>query len=266
MLNPVHIDATNISDAWHQAIYAIFRHGSEYAVQKGSFENEDKRLEFDSVSIRIRNPGERPLIPIIDVPGIPPPSDQEKIDEYLPYLLTDIVQKNETYTYGERINNPKLRVIENEKLKEFLLGRKEGDEIRIKPATEVSMHCNPLEMVIQQYRKGLFGQNQLTMEIGMPSDLQISDPPCLRLIDTKARFDESIGKYRLHFFLYFRSWDLWGGLPLNLAGLQTMKEHMINCIDRDDLVDGEMHAFSKGLHIYGMSLKYAKMLTHQQAE
>ena len=55
------------------------------------------------------------------------------------------------------------------------------------------------------------------MEIGMPSDLQISDPPCLRLIDTKARLDKNTGKYKLHFAIYFRSWDLWGGLPLNLA-------------------------------------------------
>ncbi|MFH1066215.1 MAG: thymidylate synthase [Nanoarchaeota archaeon] len=247
MLNSVSIDATNISDAWHQAIYAIFKHGSEYAVQKGSFAGEDTRLEFDSVSIRIRNPGERPLVPIIDVAGIPPPSDMEAVDNYISYLLTDIVQENETYTYGERINNPKLRVIKDEKIGNIM-----------------SMECNPLEMVIEEYRKGNFGQNQLTMEIGMPSDLQISDPPCLRLIDTKARFDKSVGKYKLHFFLYFRSWDLWGGLPLNLAGLQTMKEHMVNCIDRDDLIDGEIHAFSKGLHIYGNALEYARMLTHQQ--
>ena len=57
MLKPVYIDATDISDAWHQAIYAIFKHGSEYEVQKGSFANEEKRLEFDAVTIRIRNPG-----------------------------------------------------------------------------------------------------------------------------------------------------------------------------------------------------------------
>lgn len=245
MLNPVYIDATSISDAWHQAIYAILRQGSEYKIQKGSFENEDTRLEFDSISLRIRNPGTRPLIPIIDVAGVPPPADLKAVDNYMSYLLTDVVQKNETYTYGERINNPKLRIVKN-----GLAGE------------AVSMQCNPLEMVIDEYKKGNFGQNQLTMEIGMPSDLQISDPPCLRLIDTKARLDKDTGKYKLHFFLYFRSWDLWGGLPLNLAGLQTMKEYMLECIDRDDLVDGEIVAFSKGLHIYGNSLEYARILTH----
>lgn len=247
MLNTVEIDATDIPDAWYQCLYGIFRHGSEYEVQKGSFaEEKEKRLEFDSITVRIRKPGLRPLTPIIDVPGIPPPTSLEYVEtEYLPYLLTDTVKEDETYTYGERINNPKLRIVKNGKA-----------------GKPVSMECNPLEMVIEEYKKGNFGQNQLTMEIGMPSDLQISDPPCLRLIDTKARFDKSIGKYKLHFFLYFRSWDLWGGFPSNLAGLQLMKEYMLESIGRDDLVDGEIIACSKGLHLYGYSLEVAGNLTH----
>jgi len=30
----------------------------------------------------------------------------------------------------------------------------------------------------------------------------------------------------LHFVLYFRSWDLWGGFPAKLAGIQLLKEYM----------------------------------------
>jgi thymidylate synthase len=31
---------------------------------------------------------------------------------------------------------------------------------------------------------------------------------------------------RLHFILYFRSWDLWAGFPSNLAAIQLLKEYM----------------------------------------
>ena len=75
---------------------------------------------------------------------MPPPSDLKAVEDYLSYLLTDVVQKNETYTYGERINNPKLRVI-----KDGLVGE------------AVSMQCNPLEMVIEEYKKETLGRTSL---------------------------------------------------------------------------------------------------------
>ena len=58
------------------------------------------------------------------------------------------------------------------------------------------------------------------MEIGMPSDIKLTDPPCLRLIDTRVRYE------KLHFILYFRSWDLWGGFHSNLGGLQLVKQYI----------------------------------------
>jgi thymidylate synthase len=79
------------------------------------------------------------------------------------------------------------------------------------------------------------------MEIGMPSDVTLDDPPCLRLVDTRIR------NGRLHFIVYFRSWDLYNGFPVNLAGLQQLKKYMA---DEIGVADGCMRAISKGLHLY----------------
>ena len=57
-------------------------------------------------------------------------------------------------------------------------------------------------------------------------------------------------------FVYFRSWDLWGGLPANLAGIQQLKEYMAGQIGVDD---GEMIVESKGLHLYGYAEELAKL-------
>jgi thymidylate synthase len=88
------------------------------------------------------------------------------------------------------------------------------------------------------------------MEVGMPQDIRLDDPPCLRLIDTR------IIDGRLHFVLYFRSWDLWAGLPSNLAAIQLLKEYMCQEIGVED---GSIVAVSKGLHLYeytyGLALK-----------
>ena len=60
----------------------------------------------------------------------------------------------------------------------------------------------------------------------------------------------------LHFVVYFRSWDLWGGMPANLAGIQNLKEYMATAID---VKDGEMIVESKGLHLYGYAEELANL-------
>jgi len=47
--------------------------------------------------------------------------------------------------------------------------------------------------------------NQAYMTVGDPSTLDMKDPPCLRGIQARIRYG------KLHFMVYFRSWDLWGG-------------------------------------------------------
>jgi thymidylate synthase len=228
-MKPVYIEARDLPDAWFQCIYRIFEDESvhEYEVERGSFEGT-RRRQFDLAIVNIEYPGTRPLIP--DIPhelAIPQPTSMEYVEDYLQYLMTDRKRENEVYTYGERLTNPKIS----------LDGR------------EVSLCVNPVEEVINIYRGNrLGGTNQAIMEVGMPQDILLDDPPCLRLIDTR------IMDGKLHFVLYFRSWDLWAGFPSNLAAIQLLKEYMCQEIGVED---GTIVAMSKGLHLYEYSFALA---------
>jgi len=213
-----------MDDAWHQAVYNLFEYGQKYKIDSGSYADSE-RLEFDFVVIRIKTPWEEPRLPKIpEQLTIPPPVSEKYIVDYFnDYIMGGKKAKGENYTYGERL-------MEAEK--------KNGE-------------CfSQIEEAIRRYKEEGFGTNQIILQIGQPSDLLLEDPPCLRHIDTKIRNDT------LHFFPYFRSWDLWGGLPANLAALQLLKEYMAAEIGVED---GEIIASSKGLHIYKHVEELAKL-------
>ncbi|MFB3919815.1 thymidylate synthase [Candidatus Velamenicoccus archaeovorus] len=236
-LSPVFVDAFDLDDAWFQTLSAILDKGRVYTITRGSYKGS-KRLEFDFVVVRVRKPSHQ-IIPIIpEGLNIPAPTDMDYIQGYLSYLLTGAKTETEDYTYGERLVDPKVRFAED----------KDGRQM----VRELPLHVNQIDEVIRMYRQEGFGTNQAVMEIGMPSDIKLQDPPCLRLIDTKVR------DRKLHFFLYFRSWDLWGGFPSNLGGLQLVKQYMAEMIGVED---GEIVAASKGLHLYDYSWEVAKIRT-----
>ncbi len=105
-----------------------------------------------------------------------------------------------------------------------------------------------IDEVIKMYKKEGPYNNQAYMVVGDSKSILLDDPPCLRGIDTKIRDG------RLHFFVYFRSWDLWAGFPSNLAAIQMLKEYMA---DEIGVRDGELIALSKGLHLYKYSWEQA---------
>ena len=101
--SPLHIEATTLSDAWFQVVYKCIEEGKDFIIDKGSYEGE-KRLEFDYITIHIKKPGVRPLLPEIPAQyNIPNPVDQGYIDEYMPYIMTGELKPGESYTYGQRI-------------------------------------------------------------------------------------------------------------------------------------------------------------------
>jgi len=219
MLKPIFIEARDLPDAWFQCVYNILEPGNarKRIIDKGSYEGET-RLEFDYITVQIKHPGTKPLIP--DIPpslGIPNPVESiEYVHDYFAnYLMANVKSKNEQYTYGERI-------------------------------------AASLDEVILRYKEHGFGNNQLILQVGQPSDIHLADPPCLRHIDTR------ICEGKLNFIIYFRSWDLWGGFPANLAGIQMLKEYMAQEIGVED---GEMICSSKGLHLYKYTWELAKMRT-----
>lgn len=209
------IEVKNLPEAWFQCIRTLFEVGHEYTIDRGSYAGQ-KRLEFDFITVKVEFPGSRPLVPDTP-PGIPPPTTQEYVEDYLPYLMTGVKKENELYTYGEDIDYQ-------------------------------------LPELIKMYRESGFGTNQTCMSVGNRESIYLEHSQCLRVIDTRV----SNGK--LHFIVYFRSWDLWGGFPANLAGIQILKEYMASEID---VGDGELIACSKGLHLYDHCWELARSIVRR---
>ena len=107
------IEARDIPDAWFQAVDCLLKKGRQWTVTHGSYKGQ-KRWEFDYVTIHIKYPGSRPLVPEMPVhlSHIPPPTTMEYVEEYLPYLMEDEeLKKNEQYTYGQRIKSQMNEII-----------------------------------------------------------------------------------------------------------------------------------------------------------
>ncbi|ACZ61855.1 MULTISPECIES: thymidylate synthase [Dehalococcoides] len=204
------VEARDLSEAWFLCLRQVLTDGYEYTIERGSYSGQ-KRKELDMITVHIKNPGNRPLIPDVP-PGVPAPSTMEYIDNYLPYLMTAHRAEGEQYTYGQYLEAQ-------------------------------------IAKVIKMYKETGFNTNQAFMTVGNPETLDLEDPPCLRSIDTRVRYG------KLHFIIYFRSWDLWAGFPSNLAAIQMLKEYMAAEIGVED---GEIIAMSKGMHIYDYAWDIAK--------
>lgn len=107
-----------------------------------------------------------------------------------------------------------------------------------------------IQQVIEMYKRDGHRTNQACMSVSTASDIHLVDPPCLRSIDCRIIDD------KLHFVVYFRSWDLWNGFPANLGAIQLLKEYMAEEIGVED---GEIIASSKGLHLYDYVWELAKL-------
>ncbi len=210
------IEARDLSEAWFLCLRKTLSEGYEYKIERGSFAGQFRK-ELDFVVVRIRNPGTRPLIP--DVPqGVPPPTSTEYVESYLPYLMTAHKAEGEQYTYGQYLEKQ-------------------------------------IAEVIRMYKEDGYNTNQAFMAVGDSQSIFLSDPPCLRMIDTRIRDN------RLKFVVYFRSWDLWAGFPSNLAAIQLLKEYMSSEIG---VGDGEIVALSKGMHLYQYSWELAKIAARME--
>lgn len=253
------VEARDLPDLWFQAVHDILDRGRRFTIDQGSYSGST-RLEYDYFVGRVRHPATEPLIP--DIPpscGIPNPVAPDFIyggpsheRSYIEYLMTPHKSPDESYTYGERLTRTPLT--------DEVLGWWRADQREIVDRREPDgravfeengrIYINQIEWVIQTYRRGGYRNNQMVLQVARPSDAALKDPPCLRHIDTRIQDD------RLIFFVYFRSWDLWGGMPANLAGIQTLKSYMAGEIG---VADGEMVVESKGLHLYGYAEELARL-------
>ena len=204
------VEARDLPEAWFLCLRKALAHGREYTIERGSNVGH-RRKELDFIVLQIRNPGSRPLIP--DVPlGVPPPSSMDYVENYLQYLMTSFKADTEQYTYGEDLEYQ-------------------------------------IPELIRMYNVDGYNTNQGFMAVGSKESIRLSDPPCLRGIDTRVENE------KLHFIVYFRSWDLWAGFPSNLAAIQLLKEYVASEIGAGD---GELIALSKGLHLYDYTWELAR--------
>lgn len=253
------IEARDLPDLWFQAVHDILDHGQRFNIDRGSYAGQT-RLEYDYFCGHVKYPGTQPLLP--DIPascGIPNPVEEAYIyggqgydRSYIEYLMTGHKQPGESYTYGERLTKApldghKLKWWEAEN-KEIIDKREVDGKVVFKE--DGQLYLNQIEWVIDTYKRFGFRNNQMVLQVAHPTDLTLLDPPCLRSIDTRIQDDQ------LNFFVYFRSWDLWGGLPANLAGIQNLKDYMAGELG---VKDGEMIVESKGLHLYGYAEDLAKL-------
>ncbi len=232
-MEPFFIKAKTISDAWFQLIYNVFDNAYTQRIQRGSFENEQYRLQYPGMAVYIEHPSED-MVPVMPPnSGIPAPTTMEYIEDYFAnYLMDPELSENETYKYASRIHYPMP-----------------------KGGTQ-------LDRVIEMLRETPL-TNQAVVEIGTPEDNDIClgndgkmDPPCLRLLDFKAvpLKDETV----LTVSCYFRSWDLWAGFPTNLGGIELLKKYVA---DEAGLSSGPIYAYSAGAHIYGYQEDIARLRT-----
>ena len=259
-MNIHHVEARDLPDLWFQAVHDILDIGRRFVVDRGSYAGQT-RLEYDYFIGHVKHPGTQPLIP--DIPpscGIPNPVEEDYIyggegynRSYIEYLMTGHKEPGESYTYGERLTKTPISgdklVWWNENNKDIIDQRDVDGKIIFED--DGILYLNQIEWVIDTYKR--FGErnNQMVLQIAHPSDITLLDPPCLRSIDTRVQ------NGKLHFSsVLFRSWDLWGGLPANLAGIQNLKEYMASEIGVED---GEMIVESKGLHLYGYAEDLAKL-------
>jgi thymidylate synthase len=204
------MEARDLSEAWFLCLKKILEAGYDYKIDRGSYAGQ-RRKQLDLAVVQIKYPSTRPIIP--DVPqGIPAPTTMEYIDSYLPYLMTAHRAEGEQYTYGQYLEKQ-------------------------------------IAEVIKMYKEDGYNTNQAYMTVGDPQAIYLTDPPCLRGIDTRIKDG------KLTFYVYFRSWDLWAGFPSNLAGIQLLKEYMASEIGVED---GELVAMSKGMHLYEYTWDLAK--------
>ncbi|MBI4709485.1 MAG: hypothetical protein HY764_04805 [Candidatus Portnoybacteria bacterium] len=174
--------------------------------------------------------------------GIPAPTDDVDIQEYTLYLMTGTKKPNEHYTYGEDLEWQIPYVIKMFKKEGFgtnhcymTVGRPETLYFY---DTEVEYS----ESIVVRDRKtgGLLRARQIHNRWNLEKDVKPSSQ-CLRGIDVWVEDGT------LNFWVYFRSWDLWGGFPVNLGGIQLVKEYMAAEIG---VKDGGMIVSCKDLHVY----------------
>jgi thymidylate synthase len=229
----VKISAFDLPDAWYQVLRRIWEEGEEFRVRYGSEVTETKKLD---VTLEILHPENKPLV------HEKASCDMRYVMNYfMEYLWFGEKRPDETYTYSSRLRSP----------------------------------VDQIEEAVKRYVEELFDR-QVTLVIRVPQDIykevegKRHEPPCLTIIDTEITRNSKDNKLRLSLVGYFRSWDAYGALPANLAGLQLFSEAFVNELNGrgrqkhadkwEDVCTGPMLMISKNCHVYRRQFGFVEEL------
>jgi len=218
-MRPTLIEAKDLDEAWFRVIQATLDDGQAYwyEIQRGSFEGGGARRQLASLTLCVEYPETRPLAPVVPE-GMNPPTTNENIEKYFAeQLMNPVPAPNEDYNYAQFIVPHLPRVVE-------LL-------------TETPYTNHAVINVGQPFIEG-------DPADGTPKVYEF--PPCLRCLHWVFRED------RLHLYTYWRSWDVFAGLPENLGGMQLLNEFIAL---ETGYETGTLNAFSSGAHIYAYQLE-----------
>lgn len=210
MILPVEvIRGRSIPDVWFQAVDAILTKGFKYTIQRGS-NVDQQRLSFHQITLVIEMAYRFPYD--LMLPDLP----QSMVSAGIPAPVEPgYVEQYMPYLLTDYIEPGELYTYGSRIFKQISFWI---EVLKKTPNTE-----------------------QAILQVGKPSDENLEHPPCLRHIDMRV-----LDGY-LIFYPYFRSWDLWNGLPANLAGIAVLQKSMA---DEIGLKVGPICATSKGLHLY----------------
>lgn len=256
IFKPAMITATDHVEAWKQFMMHSLDKGRKYDITSGSHAGSF-RMAIDSAHAYIRYPESRPLAPLT-VPGVIPPVGKVTIDDV---EMDEIEHYFHHYVYNPHGPQPD----EHYNYSEWLY---------------------PLaNAAIDYYSEKGFGNAHAVLRVGdpycfrdyfKPFDTECKRPttPCLLGIDTRIvegepfaisrglpRGEATIPQYFLIFYVYYRSWDLYGGFLTNMGGFQLLKEFMADMITEQSgkkVTAGPSIVQAKDLHLYAHHIEAAK--------
>jgi len=273
MINSKFVTGKTIDEVWFSLLLELCKTGRIYKITEGSCAGSF-RVEFDFVAGTIYEPvqyteGHVRLPLAVTVPqGCPCPTTDADIEEYfVNYIMDGNLEPNEHYRYSTFIVGGNYKI----------------------PYFEVPSPCDPnkvtgnvmgqhnysvvvpnqLQWCINHYKKKGFGNNHCCMSISYPesnlaydisytNESERQTSPCLRLIDTKIINEDGVNYLCMN--CYFRSWDLWGGWPVNMGGIALLQEYMASELGVEV---GSLSFTSKGLHVYSSTIEPLMIKTGQ---
>jgi len=154
------------------------------------------------------------------------------------------------------VNPPHLPPTSDEKIEEYFLNYIMSTEVKKNEDYTYGQFIVPqVDRIIEILKQAKGNSNQACISVGNEHSAFLVDPPCLRVLSFK------VVEKQLILSVFFRSWDLYAGLPENLGGFQLLKEYVLDQLqDEMEVCDGPIIAYSDGLHIYEQYFQLANDL------